>query len=206
MDRSSRQVDMEVIEDGENVASNVEVLSEQSVEHMEASEDSVHNSESYRPHHSPHRRNKALHSDTARPGKKGRSRGLQFHLTTPEKMNLDYKNNFTSSNFNKQTHKGELHTDKGVRARVSPTSERGTANEQSDRKANDARQAFHARIFPQFAVPKLTTAPSDHFDDAESDRAGSKGKAKRVRTNTNASLYKVARKEQQVDLATNGMN
>ena len=199
-----RQVDMEVIEDGDNVASNVEVLSEQPVEHMEASEDSVHNSESYRPHHTPHRRSKALHSDTARPGKKGRSRGLQFHLTTPEKMNLDYKNNFTSSNLNKQTHKGELQIDKGVRARVSPTSERGTSGDQFEKRVNDARQAFHARIFPQFAVPKLTTAPSDQFDDVESDRAGSKGKSKRLHGNMNAALHKVARKEQQFDVAMNG--
>ena len=206
MDRSPRQVDMEVIEDGDNVASNVEVLSEQPIEHMEASEDSVHNSESYRTHHSPHRRSKALHSDTARPGKKGRSRGLQFHLTTPEKMNLDYKNNFTSSNLNKQTHKGELHIDKGVRARVSPTSERSTSNEHSEKKVNDARQAFHARIFPQFAVPKLTTAPSDHYDDVESDRASTKGKSKRVPGNMSAALHKVARKEQQFDLAMNGMS
>ena len=207
MDRSPRHVDMEVIEDGDNVASNVEVLSEQPVEQMEASEDSVHNSESYRAHHSPHRRSKALHSDTARSGKKSRSRGLQFHLTTPEKMNLDYKNNFTGSNLNKTSHKGELQIDKGVRARVSPTTDhRSASNEQSEKRMNDARQAFHARIFPQFAVPKLTTAPSDQFDDAESDRAGSKGKSKRVHGSMNSALHKVARKDQQqVDVAMNGM-
>ena len=206
MDRSPGQVNMKVIEDGDNVASNVEVLSEQPVEQMEASEDSVHNSESFRPHHSPHRRNKALHSDTTRPGKRSRSRGLQFHLTTPEKMNMDYKNNVTGSNLNKPTHKGELQIDKGVRARVSPTSEhRNASTEQANKKANDARQAFHARIFPQFVVPKLTTAPSDQFDDVESDRATSKGKSKRMHSSMNAALHKVARKEQQFDVAMNGM-
>ena len=210
MDRSPRQIEMEVMEDGDNVASNVEVLSEQPVEQMEASEDGVHNSESYRPHYSPHRRSKALHSDTTRPGKKIRSRGLQFHLTTPEKMNLDYKGGLTSSNLSKPSHKGDLHIDKGMRARVSPTSDyhsersNSSSNEQSERRTNDARQAFHARIFPQFAVPKLTTAPSDKFDDVESDRVASKGKSKRIHANVNSALHKVARKEQHFDVASNG--
>lgn len=210
MDRSPRQMDMEIIEDGDNVASNVEVLSEQPVEQMEASEESVHNSESHRHHYSQHRRSKAQHADTTRQGKKTRSRGLQFHLTTPEKMNLDYKSSFSSnsgSSLNRPLHKGDLHNDKGVRARVSPTSdyhsERSTSSDQSDKRVNDARQAFHARIFPQFVVPKLTTAPSDKFDDAESDRAATKGKSKRVHGNMNAALHKVARKEQQVDVVTN---
>ena len=206
MDRSPGQVDMEVIEDGDNVASNVEVLSEQPVEQMEASENSVHNSGSFRPHHSPHRRNKGLHSDTTRPGKKSRSRGLQFHLTTPEKMNLDYKNNVTGISLNKTSHKGELQIDKGVRARVSPTSEhRNASTELANKRTNDARQAFHARIFPQFVVPRLTTSPSDQFDDVESDRATSKGKSKRMHSSMNAALHKVARKEQQFDVAMNGM-
>jgi len=208
MDRSPRQMDVEVIEDGDNVASNVEVLSEQPVEHMEASEDSVHNSESYRPHHSPHRRNK-VHSDTSRSGKKMRSRGLQFHLTTPEKMNLDYKSSFSNAGLSKSSQKGDLQVDKGVRARVSPTSdyhsEHSTSSDQPEKRVNDARQAFHARIFPQFAVPKLTTAPSDKFDDVESDRITSKGKSKRLHSSMNSALHKVARKEQHFDASTNGI-
>ena len=210
MDRSPHHIDMEVIEDGDNVASNVEVLSEQPIEQMEASEDSGHNSESYRTHHSPHRRSKTQHADTTRAGKKTRSRGLQFHLTTPEKMNLDYKSSFAGGSLSKQSHKGDLQNDKGVRARASPTSdyhsERSTSSEQANKRVNDARQAFHARIFPQFAVPKLTTAPNDRFDDVESDRATtSKGKTKRVHGNVNTALHKVARKEQQFDVAMNGM-
>lgn len=209
MNRSPRQVEMEVIEDGDNVASNVEVLSEQPVEHMEVSEETVHNSDVSRPHNSPHRRSKALHSDSTRSGKKIRSRGLQFHLTTPEKMNLDYKSTFNSSSLSKPSHKGDLQIDKGVRARVSPTldhrTERSNPADQSDKKVNDARQAFHARIFPQFAVPKLTTSPSDKFDDVESDRVTSKGKSKRGHANMNSALHKVARKEQQVVDVGNGM-
>ena len=209
MDRSPRQVDMEIIEDGDNVASNVEVLSEQPVEHMEASEDSVHNSDTHRSHHSPHRRSKALHSDTTKPGKKIRSRGLQFHLTTPEKMNLDYKSSLSSSG-SRSSHKTDLQMDKGVRARVSPTSDyrstsSSTSSEQGEKRVNDARQAFHARIFPQFAVPKLTMAPSDKFDDVEPDRLTNKGKSKRGHGNTmNTALHKVARKEQHLDLSPNG--
>ena len=209
MDRSPHHMDMEVIEDGDNVASNVEVLSEQPAEQMEASEDSGHNSESYRTHQSPHRRGKAQNSDTTRAGKKTRSRGLQFHLTTPEKMNMDYKSSFTGSGLTKQSHKGDLQNDKGVRARASPTSDHHSvsSSEQhhTDKRVTDARQAFHARIFPQFAVPKLTTAPNDRFDEVESDRVTSKGKSKRVHGNMNTALHKVARKEQQFDVAMNGM-
>lgn len=199
MERSPREVEMEVVEDGENIASNVEVLSEPPAERMDGSEDSGHNVESHRPHPTP-RRGKGLHSDTARPGKKQRTRGLQFHLTTPENMNLDYRNTGGSSamtgSLAKPAHKDV--SDKGGRARVSHITPNHTGE-----KASEARQAFHARIFPQFttAPPRLTTSPSNMYDDVESDRV-SKGKSKRSHATT--SLHKMARKEYITDTTMTG--
>jgi len=203
MERSPREVEMEVIEDGENVASNVEILSEPPVERMDGPEDNGHNAESYRPHQTP-RRGKALHSDTVRSGKQPRTRGLQFHLTTPENMNLDYRNagsSSTTSSITRPAHK-DL-SEKGGRARASHT----TANHTGElgQKASEARQAFHARIFPQFATaaPKLTTSPSNMYDDVESDRHVTKGKSKRGHSGT--SLHKMARKDQLLETTMTGM-